>query len=44
MVGKADAWVTFGEVVAVHIDKSLIKDGVYQTRRGLSDPARGADG
>jgi flavin reductase (DIM6/NTAB) family NADH-FMN oxidoreductase RutF len=28
---KADAWVTFGEVVAVHIDKSLIKEGVYQT-------------
>ncbi|MEH2512313.1 flavin reductase (DIM6/NTAB) family NADH-FMN oxidoreductase RutF [Nitrobacteraceae bacterium AZCC 1564] len=28
---KADAWVTFGEVVAVYIDKSLIKDGVYQT-------------
>lgn len=28
---KADAWMVFGEVVAVHIDKSLIKDGVYQT-------------
>lgn len=28
---KADAWVTFGEVVAVYIDKNLIKDGVYQT-------------
>ncbi len=28
---KADAWVTFGEVVAVYIDKGLIKDGVYQT-------------
>jgi len=28
---KANAWVTFGEVVAVHIDKALIKDGVYQT-------------
>lgn len=25
------AWVVFGEVVAVYIDKSLIKDGVYQT-------------
>lgn len=24
-------WVTFGEVVAVHIDRALIKDGVYQT-------------
>ncbi len=28
---KADAWMVFGEVVAVHIAKSLIKDGVYQT-------------
>jgi flavin reductase (DIM6/NTAB) family NADH-FMN oxidoreductase RutF len=28
---KADAWLTIGEVVAVHIDKRLIKDGVYQT-------------
>ena len=28
---EADAWLTLGEVVAVHIDKSLIKDGVYQT-------------
>lgn len=27
----AQAWLTFGEVVAVHIDKSLIRDGVYQT-------------
>ncbi len=26
-----DAWVTFGEVVAVHIAKRLLKDGVYQT-------------
>jgi flavin reductase (DIM6/NTAB) family NADH-FMN oxidoreductase RutF len=24
-------WLTLGEVVAVHIDKSLIKDGVYHT-------------
>jgi flavin reductase (DIM6/NTAB) family NADH-FMN oxidoreductase RutF len=31
---KANAWVTFGEVVAVHIDKTLIKDGVYQTAAG----------
>lgn len=30
--GKAaDAWLTLGEVVAVHIDKAMIKDGVYQT-------------
>jgi len=33
---KAQAWVTFGEVVAVHIDKAMIKDGVYQT--GLAHP------
>jgi flavin reductase (DIM6/NTAB) family NADH-FMN oxidoreductase RutF len=28
---KAQCWLTLGEVVAVHIDKALIKDGVYQT-------------
>jgi flavin reductase (DIM6/NTAB) family NADH-FMN oxidoreductase RutF len=28
---KADAWLTLGEVVAVHIDKAMIEDGVYQT-------------
>jgi len=28
---KAEAWLTLGEVVAVHIDKALLKDGVYQT-------------
>ncbi|GLH80554.1 Asp/Glu/hydantoin racemase [Bradyrhizobium sp. SSBR45G] len=28
---KTQAWLTLGEVVAVHIDKALIKDGVYQT-------------
>lgn len=28
---KASAWLVLGEVVAVHIDKSLIIDGVYQT-------------
>jgi flavin reductase (DIM6/NTAB) family NADH-FMN oxidoreductase RutF len=33
---KADAWLTLGEVVAVHIDKAFIKDGVYQT--GLAHP------
>ena len=27
----AQAWLTLGEVVAVHIDKAMIKDGVYQT-------------
>ena len=29
--GKAEAWLTLGEVVAVHIDKVFIRDGVYQT-------------
>jgi flavin reductase (DIM6/NTAB) family NADH-FMN oxidoreductase RutF len=33
---KANAWLTLGEVVAVHIDKTMIKDGVYQT--GLARP------
>ena len=28
---EAQAWLTLGEVVAVHIDKAMIKDGVYQT-------------
>lgn len=28
---KVEAWLTLGEVVAVHIDRSLIRDGVYQT-------------
>jgi hypothetical protein len=28
---KAEAWLTLGEVVAVHIDKAFIKEGVYQT-------------
>ena len=28
---KAQAWLTLGEVVAVHIDEAMIKDGVYQT-------------
>ena len=28
---KVQAWLVLGEVVAVHIDKALIKDGVYQT-------------
>jgi flavin reductase (DIM6/NTAB) family NADH-FMN oxidoreductase RutF len=33
---RADAWLTLGEVVAVHIDKGFIKDGIYQT--GLARP------
>jgi flavin reductase (DIM6/NTAB) family NADH-FMN oxidoreductase RutF len=28
---KIDSWVVFGEVVAVHIEKNLIMDGVYQS-------------
>ena len=27
-------WLTLGEVVAVHIDESLIQDGIYQTAKG----------
>ena len=26
-----DSWLTLGEVVAVHIDRSLLKDGTYDT-------------
>ena len=29
--GKAEGWLTLGEVVAVHIDKAFIKEGFYQT-------------
>jgi flavin reductase (DIM6/NTAB) family NADH-FMN oxidoreductase RutF len=28
---KVQGWLTLGEVVAVYIDKKLIKDGIYQT-------------
>jgi len=28
---KVPSWLTLGEVVAVYIDRSLIRDGVYQT-------------
>ena len=28
---EVDAWLTFGEVVAVHIDRALLTDGVYDT-------------
>ena len=37
---KAQAWLTLGEVVAVHIDKAMIKDGVYQTGSGPPDRPR----
>lgn len=30
-----DGWMVLGEVVAVHIDKTLIEDGVYQTAKAL---------
>jgi flavin reductase (DIM6/NTAB) family NADH-FMN oxidoreductase RutF len=29
--GDVDTWVTFGEVVAVHIDRALLVEGVYDT-------------
>ena len=29
--GKIESWLTLGEVVAVHIDRRLLKDGVYVT-------------
>ena len=28
---KVDTWLVLGEVVAVHIDQALLKDGVYDT-------------
>ncbi len=33
---QLQTWVTFGEVVAVHLDKARIKEGVYHT--ALSQP------
>ena len=30
-----EGWMVLGQVVAVHIDKSLIEDGVYQTAKAL---------
>jgi flavin reductase (DIM6/NTAB) family NADH-FMN oxidoreductase RutF len=29
--GDVDAWLTLGEVVAVHIDEALVADGVFDT-------------
>jgi flavin reductase (DIM6/NTAB) family NADH-FMN oxidoreductase RutF len=29
---KAQAWLTLGEVVGIHLDRSLVRDGVYQTQ------------
>lgn len=31
--GKLDTWLVLGEVVAVHIDRALLDDGIYQTAR-----------
>ncbi len=28
---EVDSWMMFGEVVAVYIDRSVLKDGIYQT-------------
>ena len=28
-----ESWLVLGEVVAVHIDESLLEDGIYQTAR-----------
>lgn len=28
---KVDSWLVLGEVVGVHIDRSLLKDGIYDT-------------
>ena len=28
---KADTWMVFGEVVGVHVDRSLMRDGIYDT-------------
>ncbi len=32
---KINGWMILGEVVAVHIDKTLIEDGVYQTAAAM---------
>jgi len=37
---KAPSWLVLGEVVAVHIDKALLRDGVYDTA-GAQPLARG---
>jgi flavin reductase (DIM6/NTAB) family NADH-FMN oxidoreductase RutF len=28
---RLESWLTLGEVVAIHIDKALLKDGIYHT-------------
>jgi flavin reductase (DIM6/NTAB) family NADH-FMN oxidoreductase RutF len=32
--GKVPTWLVLGEVVGVHIDEALLKDGVYDTAAG----------
>ena len=39
---EVDTWMTFGEVVAVHIDQALLRDGIYQT--ALAEPVLRAGG
>jgi flavin reductase (DIM6/NTAB) family NADH-FMN oxidoreductase RutF len=41
---KVPTWLVLGEVVAVHIAKALLKDGVYDTARRRPHPARGRPG
>ncbi len=41
---KAQAWVTFGEVVAVHIDKAMIQGRRLPDRSGPSDRPRRPQG
>ena len=31
---KVPTWLVLGEVVMVHIDESLLRDGIYQTAAG----------
>ncbi|CAN5699320.1 flavin reductase family protein [soil metagenome] len=40
--GEVDAWMTFGEVVGVHIDEAFLVDGVYDT--ALARPVMRAGG
>jgi flavin reductase (DIM6/NTAB) family NADH-FMN oxidoreductase RutF len=37
-------WLTLGEVIAVHIDDTLIEDGVYQTAKGQPVMRAGGSG
>ncbi len=38
-----DSWLVLGEVVAVHIDESLLENGVYQTAKAADSPRRWAE-